>query len=184
MFVFLFSVLVLLASGALGQTSLKDGSYVPDNTGEYVHNPAWDLTPFQLWKQRKELKTQSVDDVALNLVSSDAPSLSLVTNQRRPVPAVVQRPAVQQRFANFQPNNLPALHQTVQPAVQHFNPQPVQQFNVKSLPEAKSQMTAADFIAAATRHPDPNFASRSYSYSAPKYAAQVQGSSYSYEAHF
>jgi len=123
---------------------------------------------------RKYNFVQSVDDVALNLVSSDAPSLSLVTNQRRPVPAVVQRPAVQQRFANFQPNNLPALHQTVQPAVQQFNPQPVQQFNVQSLPEAKSQMTAADFIAAATRHPDPNFASRSYSYSAPKYAAQVE----------
>ena len=112
-----------------------------------------------------------MDDVALNLVSSDAPSLALVTNQ---IPAVVQRPAVKQRFANFQPNNLPALHQTVQPAVQQFNPQSVQQFNVQSLPEAKSQMTAADFIAAATRHPDPNFASRSYSYSAPKYAAQVK----------
>ena len=116
-----------------------------------------------------------MDDVELNLVSSDAPSLSLVTNQRRPVLAVVQRPAVQssveqQRFANFQPNNLPALHQTVQ----QFNPQSVQQFNVQSLTEAKPKMSAADFIAAATRHPDPNFASRSYSYSAPKYAAQVK----------
>ena len=44
--------------------------------GEYVHNPAWDLTPFQLWKQRKELKTQ----VSHKIVKKSKPAQFRILN--------------------------------------------------------------------------------------------------------
>jgi hypothetical protein len=69
----------------------------------------------------------------------------------------------------FQPVALPA---TQQPAAQFAAAGQQQTAQFAAAGQQQPQQTA-QFIAAATGHPDPNFWSRSWSYSAPTYSAQV-----------
>jgi hypothetical protein len=50
-----------------------------------------------------------------------------------------------------------------------------------ALPAAASPQQTAEFIAAATNHPDPNFWTRSWAYTAPTYAAKASTESLVYK---
>ncbi len=61
-------------------------------------------------------------------------------------------------------------------AAARFEPAPLPAARFEPAPQpatAASPQQTASFIAAATGHPDPNFWSRSWSYTAPTYAAKV-----------
>jgi len=223
----LCSLLLVLATEAQTQNDLQGA-----DTGAYVHNPDWDLTPFQLFQLKKKgISTIAKQPAAapaavipaqpavLPAVQAFRPPVdttdvrfqSFPAQQQRPAvrqqqqlqqafrvqqqPAVPAAPAVQQlpTSSQFQISTdfrspaaaVPAPAVRFQPAVAAL-PAPAVRFQpaAASLPAAASPQQTAEFIAAATRHPDPNFWSRSWSYSAPTYSAQAEGSSYSYTAQF
>merc|ERR1711962_707964 len=150
------------------------GGYVHDPSGDdgepYVHDPAWDLTPFQLYQIKK--KGVSPQSLSQNSISR---------------PAAPRKPAyTQQPYQSYQqPTN--TQYQTYTPPQQSPS-RSSYQFTSSYQAAAPSYQAAApqtaDYIAQATRHPDPNFWSRAYAYTAPKYAAKAEGSSYTYEAIF
>jgi len=264
-------VLIGICLVAVVQCQTRQGAVEhnqPGDTGEayageaYVHNPVWDLTPFQLYKLRKQgINPESLNAPVENIIVDAAPEAPAAVPQkrvkavRRPVAGgapVVRRPAAEgspavrrpaaggapavnhPKFQNFKPSNTrqPARQsavprpQAVQAvprpqAVQAVpRPQAVQAVSrpqaVQAIPRPQAvqaiqrseavpavqaapaaakvpapafQSTSdadqtADFIAEATRHPDPNFWSRAYAYAAPTYAAKAEGSSYTYEAIF
>merc|ERR1712072_1160877 len=69
--------------------------------GQYVHNPEWDLTPYQLWK-RKQAAKKGLQQPSAN--SLPEPARKVVT-VRKHKPRVQQQAAAapqQSRFQNFQ----------------------------------------------------------------------------------
>ena len=81
--------------------------------GQYVHNPEWDLTPYQLWKRRQAAKGQPVASTnslpAARTKDLPAPRKMITVRKQKPQrqqayiqPAAQQQPA-QQRFQNFRP---------------------------------------------------------------------------------
>jgi len=113
--------------------------------GQYVHNPEWDLTPYQLWKRKQAAKK----GLQANANSLPEPARKVVTVRKqkprsRPAAAAPQQKQ-QSRFQNFQQVEQqrsspayqqqqayyqPAPQQPVQPAYQQqpaFNQQTFQQ---------------------------------------------------------
>merc|ERR1712037_790643 len=68
--------------------------------GQYVHNPEWDLTPYQLWK-RKQAAKKGVQQPSANSLPEPARKVVTVRKQKprtRPAAAAPQK----SRFQNFQ----------------------------------------------------------------------------------
>merc|ERR1719356_396960 len=164
--------------------------------GQYVHNPEWDLTPYQLWKRKQAAKK----GLQANANSLPEPARKVVTVRKqkprsRPAAAAPQQKQ-QSRFQNFQQVEQqrsspayqqqqqprreqayyqPAPQQPVQPAYQQQTFQQPQQ--VAAYPRAQHQTYTQEYIFEAN-----NNAQRIYSYTAPKYQAKAEGESYSYAA--
>merc|ERR1712210_156434 len=167
--------------------------------GQYVHNPEWDLTPYQLWK-RKQAAKKGVQQPSANSLPEPARKVVTVRKQKprtRPAAAAPQK----SRFQNFQQVEQqrsspayqqqqhprreqayyqPAPQQPVQPAYQQptFKKQTFQQpQQVAAYPRAQHQTYTQEYILEAN-----NNAQRIYSYTADKYQAKAEGGSYSYAA--
>merc|ERR1712080_53839 len=139
--------ILCLASVALAQDSIYSTEEV--EPGQYVHNPEWDLTPYQLWKRKQAAKK----GLQANENSLPEPARKVVTVRKqkpksRPAAAAPQQ-RQQSRFQNFQQVEQqrsspayqqqqprreqayyqPAPQQPVQPAYQQpaFNQQTFQQ---------------------------------------------------------
>jgi len=112
---FILATLLSLASAQFSgadDASLRPGGYSHDPTGDtgvaYVHNPAWDLTPFQLYKLRQEEKSavdvvevqqprQPVQQAAQPVQQASQPVQQAAP--RRQQVKVVRRPAFRQAAA-------------------------------------------------------------------------------------
>merc|ERR1712071_247486 len=106
---FILATLLSLASaqfsGADRDASLRPGGYSHDPTGDvgqaYVHNPDWDLTPFQLYKLRKQ-EESAVDVVEVQQPQQPVQQAVQPVQQaapRRQQVKVVRRPAFRQAVA-------------------------------------------------------------------------------------
>merc|ERR1712072_642535 len=88
-----------LASVAVAQDSIYSTEAV--EPGQYVHNPEWDLTPYQLWK-RKQAAKKGLQQPSANSLPEPARKVVTVRKQK---PRVQQQAAAapqQSRFQNFQ----------------------------------------------------------------------------------
>jgi len=83
-----------LASVALAQDSIYSTEEV--EPGQYVHNPEWDLTPYQLWK-RKQAAKKGLQQPSANSLPEPARKVVTVRKQKKPAAAPQQS-----RFQNFQ----------------------------------------------------------------------------------
>jgi len=69
--------------------------------GQYVHNPEWDLTPYQLWKRKQAAKKGLQQQPSANSLPEPARKVVTVRKQKpRPQPAAAA--PQQSRFQNFQ----------------------------------------------------------------------------------
>merc|ERR1711990_1234525 len=190
-----------LASVAVAQDSIYSTEAV--EPGQYVHNPEWDLTPYQLWK-RKQAAKKGLQQPSVNSLPEPARKVVTVRKQK---PRVQQQAAAapqQSRFQNFQQVEQqrsspvyqqqqqprreqayyqPAPQRPVQPAYQQpafkqptFQ-QPQQPQKLAAYPRAQHQTYTPEYIFEAN-----NNAQRIYSYTADKYQAKAEGESYSYAA--
>merc|ERR1712038_76148 len=109
--------ILCLASVALAQDSIYSTEDV--EPGQYVHNPEWDLTPYQLWKRKQAAKK----GLQANANSLPEPARKVVTVRKqkpksRPAAAAPQQ-RQQSRFQNFQQveqqRSSPAYQQQQQP---------------------------------------------------------------------
>merc|ERR1712210_156826 len=90
--------ILCLASVAVAQDSIYSTEEV--EPGQYVHNPEWDLTPYQLWK-RKQAAKKGVQQPSANSLPEPARKVVTVRKQKpRPQPAAAA--PQQSRFQNFQ----------------------------------------------------------------------------------
>merc|ERR1712223_1341561 len=98
--------------------------------GQYVHNPEWDLTPYQLWKRKQAAKK----GLQANANSLPEPARKVVTVRKqkpksRPAAAAPQKQ--QSRFQNFQQveqqRSSPAYQQQQQPRREQAYYQPAPQ---------------------------------------------------------
>merc|ERR1712243_180889 len=174
--------------------------------GQYVHNPDWDLTPYQIWK-RKQAAKAGTTQISANTIAAAPVEKKVVTVRR-------QKPVQQPRFDNFQAvQQQPARHQPrrpVQPAFQpaprreqaYYQPAPVQQqrpapqqqsFQPRPQPQQQPAYQAQQLAYPRAQHQTytdqyiyeaNNNAERTYSYTAPTYQAQAKGESYSYQAQY
>merc|ERR1712126_193446 len=140
-------LILSLVSVVLTQDSLYSSAASESvEPGQYVHNPDWDLTPYQIWK-RKQAAKAGTTQISANTIAAAPVEKKVVTVRRQkpvqkqqPQPAVYQQPQQQQpRFDNFQAvQQQPARQQPrrpVQPAFQpaprreqaYYQPAPVQQ---------------------------------------------------------
>merc|ERR1712037_673080 len=90
--------ILCLASVAVAQDSIYSTEEV--EPGQYVHNPEWDLTPYQLWK-RKQAAKKGVQQPSANSLPEPARKVVTVRKQKprtRPAAAAPQK----SRFQNFQ----------------------------------------------------------------------------------
>merc|ERR1712223_775903 len=99
--------------------------------GQYVHNPEWDLTPYQLWKRKQAAKK----GLQANANSIPEPARKVVTVRKqkpksRPAAAAPQQ-KTQSRFQNFQQveqqRSSPAYQQQQQPRREQAYYQPAPQ---------------------------------------------------------
>merc|ERR1711936_1226958 len=98
--------------------------------GQYVHNPEWDLTPYQLWKRKQAAKK----GLQANANSIPEPARKVVTvRKQKPKsrPAAAPQQKQQSRFQNFQQveqqRSSPAYQQQQQPREQaYYQPAPQQ----------------------------------------------------------
>merc|ERR1712098_495759 len=94
--------------------------------GQYVHNPDWDLTPYQIWK-RKQAAKAGTTQISANTVAAAPVEKKVVTVRRpkpQPQPAVYQQPKPQQqqpRFDNFQAVQQPARQHLYNSRGQHLS---------------------------------------------------------------
>merc|ERR1712037_726795 len=136
--------ILCLASVAVAQDSIYSTEEV--EPGQYVHNPEWDLTPYQLWK-RKQAAKKGVQQPSSNSLPEPARKVVTVRKQKprtRPAAAAPQKsrfqnfqqveqqrasPAYQQQPRREQAYYQPAPQQLVQPAYQQptFKKQTFQQ---------------------------------------------------------
>merc|ERR1712126_474953 len=137
-------LILSLVSVVLTQDSLYSSAASESvEPGQYVHNPDWDLTPYQIWK-RKQAAKSGTTQISANTIAAAPVEKKVVTVRRpkpQPQPAVYQQPQPQQqqpRFDNFQAVQQPARQQPrrpAQPAFQaaprreqaYYQPAPVQQ---------------------------------------------------------
>merc|ERR1712126_716699 len=154
-------LILSLVSVVLTQDSLYSSAASESvEPGQYVHNPDWDLTPYQIWK-RKQAAKAGTTQISANTIAAAPVEKKVVTVRRQkpvqkpqPQPAVYQQPQQQPRFDNFQ----------------------AEQF---AYPRAQHQTYTDQYIYEAN-----NNAQRTYSYTAPTYQAQAKGESYSYQAQY
>jgi len=121
-------ILLLLSLAAVATSQDSSPAQAVVEAGQYVHNPEWDLTPFQLWKRKQAAKAGA----------AKAPLNSLPEPARKVVTVRKQKPRQQQerqqqerqqqqqrqqqqlpeqsRFANFHP--VAAVEPAAQPARQ------------------------------------------------------------------
>merc|ERR1712158_215326 len=139
--------------------------------GQYVHNPEWDLTPYQLWK-RKQAAKKALQPTANSLPEPVRKVVTVRKQKQRAKPAAAA--PQKSRFQNFkqveQQRSAPVHQQQQQQTYQ----QPQQ---VAAYPRAQHQTYTQEYIFEAN-----NNAQRIYSYTAPKYQAKAEGGSYSYAA--
>jgi len=118
---------VVLAQDSLYTSKASQAESV--EPGQYVHNPDWDLTPYQIWK-RKQAGKAGATQVSANTIA--APAERKVVTVRRPKPVQQQQqqtPVYQQqeqlpRFENFQALQKPARQQQRQQTQPAFQPAP------------------------------------------------------------
>merc|ERR1712080_729488 len=200
--------ILCLASVALAQDSIYSTEDV--EPGQYVHNPEWDLTPYQLWKRKQAAKK----GLQANVNSLPEPARKVVTVRKqkpksRPAAAAPQQ-RQQSRFHSFQQveqqRSSPAYQQQQQPRrEQAYYYQPA--FNQQTFQQPQQPQRAAyqqpayqqqtfqqpQQVAAYPRAQHQTYtqeyifeannnAQRIYSYTAPKYQAKAEGESYSYAA--
>jgi len=115
-------ILLLLSLAAVATCQDSSPAQAGVEAGQYVHNPDWDLTPFQLWKRKQAAKAGAAK-APLN--SLPEPAWKVVTvrkqkprqqQQQRQQQLERQQQPEQSRFANFQP--VPAVEPAAQPARQ------------------------------------------------------------------
>merc|ERR1712010_286293 len=123
--------ILCLASVAVAQDSIYSTEEV--EPGQYVHNPEWDLTPYQLWK-RKQAAKKALQPTANSLPEPVRKVVTVRKQKQRAKPAAaapqksrfqnfkqveLQRSApVQQQPRREQAYFQPAPQQPVQPAYQ------------------------------------------------------------------
>merc|ERR1712037_443517 len=91
--------ILCLASVAVAQDSIYSTEEV--EPGQYVHNPEWDLTPYQLWKRKQAAKKALQQQPSANSLPEPARKVVTVRKQKpRPQPAAAA--PQQSRFQNFQ----------------------------------------------------------------------------------
>jgi len=97
--------------------------------GQYVHNPEWDLTPYQLWK-RKQAAKKALQQPSANSLPEPARKVVTVRKQKpraQPAAAAPQK----SRFQNFQQveqqRSSPAYQQQQQPRREQAYYQPAPQ---------------------------------------------------------
>merc|ERR1712210_397254 len=199
--------ILCLASVAVAQDSIYSTEEV--EPGQYVHNPEWDLTPYQLWK-RKQAAKKGVQQPSANSLPEPARKVVTVRKQKpRPQPAAAA--PQQSRFQNFQQVEQqrsspayqqqqprreqayyqPAPQQPVQPAYQQpaFKQQTFQQPQQPQRAAYQQPQQVAAYPRAQHQTYTPEYifeannnAQRIYSYTADKYQAKAEGGSYSYAA--
>jgi len=116
-------VIISLASVALAQDSIYSTEEV--EPGQYVHNPEWDLTPYQLWK-RKQAAKKGLQQPSANSLPEPARKVVTVRKQKKPAAAPQQS-----RFQNFQQveqqRSSPVYQQQQQPRREQAYYQPAPQ---------------------------------------------------------
>merc|ERR1712198_132559 len=90
--------ILCLAGVALAQDSIYSTEAV--EPGQYVHNPEWDLTPYQLWK-RKQAAKKGLQQPSTNSLPEPARKVVTVRKQKPRVQQAAAAPQ-QSRFQNFQ----------------------------------------------------------------------------------
>merc|ERR1712080_386581 len=115
-------VILCLASVALAQDSIYSTEEV--EPGQYVHNPEWDLTPYQLWK-RKQAAKKGLQQPSANSLPEPARKVVTVRKQKKPAAAPQQS-----RFQNFQQveqqRSSPAKQQPRRREQAYYQPAPQQ----------------------------------------------------------
>merc|ERR1712010_92165 len=118
--------ILCLASVAVAQDSIYSTEEV--EPGQYVHNPEWDLTPYQLWK-RKQAAKKGVQQPSANSLPEPARKVVTVRKQKprtRPAAAAPQK----SRFQNFQQveqqRSSPAYQQQPRREQAYYQPAPQQ----------------------------------------------------------
>merc|ERR1712106_1161473 len=143
--------------------------YQHDVTGDaglpYVHDTTGDFGPYKLWKLRQEEK-----------LKAQVPA----QKTEQPIAPAYQQQQKQQNYQQPQTYQQPKAYQQPQtyqqPQQQQFSYQQpaVQQSYQPQTPKFISQTSGLA--------PNSDFATRSYSYKAPTYAAKAQGVSFAYQA--
>jgi len=90
--------ILCLASVAVAQDSVYSTEDV--EPGQYVHNPEWDLTPYQLWK-RKQAAKKGLQQPKANALPEPARKVVTVRKQKPKAKPAAAAPQ-QSRFQNFQ----------------------------------------------------------------------------------
>lgn len=142
-----FILLLSLVSVSLAQDSLASSDYQEVEPGQYVHNPEWDLTPYQLWKRKQAAKSKGAQ-VPENTIAAPVQRKVVTVRKHKPVQKVQQqqqRPVQQQqqpRFENFQAVQQPSLpsrpRQQAQPAFQPRREQQPQQKYYQPAPKQQN----------------------------------------------
>jgi len=179
------TVASVLCQDSFGQPS-RPGGYVHNPTGDagqaYVHDTTGDHGPYYYWKLRQQGKSGAAPTApaAPAVQAAPAPQRQIVTVRK-------QRPAAQPPvFNNYQA--APARQQYTQPAPapvqqQYYQPAPAPQQYAQPAP-APQQAPAQNYWQGQADPFQINHGQRSYAYTAPTYAAQAQGTSYSYNAQY
>jgi len=186
-----FSVVTTLSSG-----QNRPGGYHHDSTGDtglpYIHDASGDFGPYKLWKLRQEQKlaaaTQQVQETVPSAAPTAAPRRRIVAVKKQKIPEPIlpafqsfpsrkqQQPAARPQQQSFRRQQQPTRPQTTITRPAFTQPQP-------AAPQFQLQPQTPEFISQTTGlNPQSSFALRSYAYTAPTYAAQAQGTSFSYEA--
>merc|ERR1711962_1079804 len=91
-------VILCLASVALAQDSIYSTEDV--EPGQYVHNPEWDLTPYQLWERKQAAKK----GLQANANSLPEPARKVVTVRKQKPKSRAQHQTYTQEYI-FEANN-------------------------------------------------------------------------------
>merc|ERR1712130_1025845 len=134
-------VIISLARVALAQDSIYSTEEV--EPGQYVHNPEWDLTPYQLWK-RKQAAKKGLQQPSANSLPEPARKVVTVRKQKKPAAAPQQS-----RFQNFQQveqqRSSPAQQQPRREQA-YYQPAPQQPQQIAAYPRAQHQTYTQEYI--------------------------------------
>merc|ERR1712025_342095 len=156
------AILILSIFSVVFSQQIRPGGYIHDPTGDtglpYEHDTTGDFGPYKLWKLRQEAKLQA-------------------EQTKRPITPAYEEPV--QKPQRYQQPKVYKVKVKVQQPKNYQQPQAYQQQPSYS----QVQPQTPGFISQATGlSPASDFSTRSYSYTAPTYAAQAQGVSFTYQA--